>query len=290
VGEGVASPWPDFIEAGKFKSKKGSNNTIYVSSGGAPRPPSPGPAPPGPSPGPSPGPAPPSPQPPAPAPQPSGPDPEASTWLQVHNYFRCIHNTGPIEWDKDVAAGSAEWAQRGQMSHAKCYKIPPPRGPAGENLAAGQRDIEAAVTAWYDESPERGPRCGGHCTALLWKNSKALGCSKKNTWNGNRPMYVCRYAKSAANFNKNDNSVGMPDYSREEECHRQFPVSTRWKGGGPGGSGTLEGSKDIDMSDGKGEAVTDNEPMHEEDSSIPEPPNEEPADAAPVDTAATEAH
>jgi len=289
VGEGAASPWPDFTEAGKFKSKKGSDYTIYVSSGEPPRPPSPGPAPPGPSPGPSPGPAPPSPGPPPPAPQPSGPDPEASAWLQIHNYFRCIHNTQPIEWDKDVAEGSAEWAQRGQMSHSKSYKIPAPRGPSGENLAAGQKDIEAAVTAWYDESPERGPSCGGHCTALLWKKSKGLGCSKKNTWNGNRPMYVCRYAKSAANYNKNANSVNMPDYSREEQCYGQFPVGTRWKGGGGRGSGTLEGSNDTDLSDGKGEAVTDDEPAHEEDPSNPEPAEKEPADAAPVDAATTEA-
>merc|ERR1719247_1397758 len=301
VGDESASPWPDFTKAGEFKGKKGTPYTVYVSSGDAPRPPSPGPAPPGPSPpgpspGPSPGPAPPSPQPPQPPPPPSppqpvGPDADASTWLQIHNYFRCIHNTPPIEWDKDVAEGSAEWAQRGQMSHAKCYKIPAPRGPSGENLAAGQADIEAAVTAWYDENPERGPRCGGHCTALLWKKSKALGCAKKNTWKGSRPMYVCRYAKTAANFGSKASAVNMPDYSREEQCYAQFPVGRRWKKGGPpapgpaprpggsgqpggrpggsgrpsgrpggsgrpsgrpSGSGTLEGSED-DLSDGEGE-------------------------------------
>jgi hypothetical protein len=126
----------------------------------------------------------------------------------------------------------------------------------------------AAVTAWYDESPERGPGCGGHCTALLWKKSKALGCAKKNTWNGNRPMYVCRYAKSAANFGSKSDGVNMPDYSREESCYSQFPVSKRWKGGGggsgePGGSGTMEemqasvdrNNNDPTMTDGQGPAA-----------------------------------
>jgi hypothetical protein len=216
----------------------------------------------GPSPGPSPGPAPTPPSPPpAPTPSPdSFNDPDAPEWLKIHNYFRCIHNTDPIEWDNDVASGSATWAQRGQMSHAKCYKIPAPKGPSGENLAAGQRDIMAAITAWYDESPERGPRCGGHCTALLWKKSKALGCAKKNTWNGNRPMYVCRYAHSAANFGSKSEGVNMPDYSREESCYSQYPVSKRWKGGGPGGSSSMDDLQASgDNTDGQGPAETGEE-------------------------------
>jgi hypothetical protein len=189
----------------------------------------------------------------------------------IHNYFRCIHNTDPIGWDKDVAAGSMEWAAQGQMSHSKCYKIPAPRGPSGENLAAGQKDITAAVTAWYDESPERGPRCGGHCTALLWHKSAALGCGRKNTWNGNRPLYVCRYAKSAANFGPKSDGVRMPDYSREPECYKKFPVSRRWTKGSaaaPGGSGAqaVANSKDPTMTDGAGEAA------------IGEPAEEEPAE------------
>jgi cathepsin B len=207
----------------------------------------------GPSPGPSPGPAPP---PPAPTPPPPAyDDPDAPAWLLVHNYFRCIHDTDPIEWDKDVASGSATWAQRGQMSHAKCYSIPAPKGPSGENLAAGQKDINAAVFAWYDESPERGPGCGGHCTALLWKKSKALGCARKNTWNGNRPMYVCRYAQSAANFGSKSDGVNMPDYTKEPECYNKFPVSKRWKAGEPSGSGSMNSA---DNTDGKGPATIGN--------------------------------
>merc|ERR1719231_1563701 len=102
-----------------------------------------------------------------------------------------------------------------------------------------------AVYTWYDESPERGPRCGGHCTAMLWKKSKALGCSRKNTWNGNRPLYVCRYAKSAANFGSKAAGVSMPDYSREPGCYNKYPVSKRWtKGGGGGGNDKPGGSGD----------------------------------------------
>jgi len=242
------SPWPDFFPAGNFTDPSGTVYQIFVSTGGylppppPPPPPAPGPAPGPPAPGPpAPGPAPPPPPPPAPTPPPPEyDDPDAPEWLKIHNYFRCIHNTGPIDWDKDVAAGAATWADRGQMSHAKCYKIPAPRGPSGENLGMGYDSIMKVVTAWYDESPERGPSCGGHCTALLWKKSKALGCSKKNTARGGRPFYVCRYAQSAANFGSKREGVNMPDYSREPQCYGKFPVSKRWKGGGHDGSGSLE--------------------------------------------------
>jgi uncharacterized protein YkwD len=169
--------------------------------------------------------------PPATTAPPGSSDPDAAVWLSQHNYFRCIHNTPEISWDEDVAAGSATWAQKGQMKHAKCYSIPAPRGPSGENLAAGQSDIAGAVTAWYDESPEKGPECGGHCTALLWKKSTALGCSRKNTWNGNRPMYVCRYAKTAANFGSMSEGVNMPDYTKEEACYKKYNPPRRWTAG-----------------------------------------------------------
>jgi len=171
---------------------------------------------------------------------PTGPanDPQAATWLLSHNYFRCIHNTPPIAWDNDVAAGAATWAEKGQMVHSNSYSIPAPQGPAGENLAAGYNDIATAVRGWYDESPEKGPGCGGHCTAVLWKKSTALGCSKKNTWNGNRPLYVCRYAKSAANFGSKADGVNAQDMSKEPDCYKKYPVDKRWTGSSSGGGGS----------------------------------------------------
>jgi len=101
----------------------------------------------------------------------------------------------------------------------------------------------------------------GHCTAMLWKKSKALGCSKKNTWNGGRPLYVCRYAQSAANFGSKSEGVNMPEYSREPDCYKKYPISKRWENGQkPSGSGTLSS----DFSDGEGEP-TKGEPVEEEE-------------------------
>jgi hypothetical protein len=65
-------------------------------------------------------------------------------------------------------------------------------------------------------------------------------------------MYVCRYAQSAANFGSKSEGVNMPDYSREPDCYKKYPVSKRWQGGN-GGSGTLESGG---QSDGAGPATT----------------------------------
>jgi len=95
-------------------------------------------------------------------------------------------------------------------------------------------------------------------------------------------MYVCRYAKSAANFGSKSEGVNMPDYSREPQCYAKFPVGKRWKGGGgrPGGSGSLEQADDTD---GQGEAVTNDEPAEEVDPDEPQSAEQDPSDGAPVD-------
>jgi len=215
---------------------------------------SPPPSPPSPPP-----PAPPSPPPLAPPSPPSngiasgetgsegtpGKEPETipDRFLNCHNYWRCIHDAPPIKWDKDVAQGSQEWANRGQMSHSDCYKIPPPQGPAGENLASGSSmSPEQACEMWHDENPDSGPNCGGHCTAMLWKSAYKLGCGVKGG------LVVCRYGgKSLRDGTPNfggrseyKQNVGYPDNSKDAECKKKWPVSTKGStnpGGGGGGGG-----------------------------------------------------
>merc|ERR1719235_788185 len=55
----------------------------------------------------------------------------------------------------------------------------------------------------------------------------------QNTWRG-RPMYVCRYARSAANFGSKDSAVGAQDLSKEGCCYKKFPISRRWQGASGG--------------------------------------------------------
>merc|ERR1719421_1229476 len=170
-------------------------------------------------------------------------------FVAAHNYWRCIHDAPPIKWDKDFAEGAQKWADRGQMSHAQCYKIPPPQGPAGENLAMGSSMTpEQAASKWHDESPEQGPRCGGHCTAMLWKSATKLGCGM-----GPRNLVVCRYGgrslrDGTPNFGGRgayEANVGFPDNSKKDACKKKFPQSEAAAepsgGGGSGGSGRPSG-------------------------------------------------
>jgi len=125
------------------------------------------------------------------------------------------------------------------MSHSDCYKIPAPQGPAGENLASGSSmSPEQACKMWHDENPDSGPNCGGHCTAMLWKSAYKLGCGVKGG------LVVCRYGgKSLRDGTPNfggrseyKQNVGYPDNSKDAECKKKWPVSTKGSTN-PGGSG-----------------------------------------------------
>jgi hypothetical protein len=110
----------------------------------------------------------------------------------------CRHAAPPLLWDCDVAASAQAWADLGKFDHSQSYIIPPPAGPAGENLAMGQATGTAATDAWYSEvgnwmfDPGDGTQSKGttgHFTAMIWKGAKKLGC-------GHYPsskIWVCRY-------------------------------------------------------------------------------------------------
>jgi len=178
-------------------------------------------------------------------------------WANAHNYWRCIHNTGPVTWDPEIAKGAQEWANRGLREHAQTYKLKPPQGPTGENIANGAGvGPEIASAMWHDEVPENGPRCGGHCTAMLWKSANRLGCGL-NTEGGGRNNVVCRYGGGqplnltlAANFgglSAAQANVKFPDMSREPECLKKWPPgegekhSPKLKSDGMGGGGMRGG-------------------------------------------------
>ena len=74
---------------------------------------------------------------------------DAERWVAAHNKYRCMHRAPLVKWSDAVAASAQEWADRGQFGHSSSYRIPPPAGPAGENLAMGQSTLETAVSDWY---------------------------------------------------------------------------------------------------------------------------------------------
>ena len=84
------------------------------------------------------------------------------------------------------------------FEHSDCYNIPPPAGPAGENLAMGYGGGTQATDGWYREvanwafSPGDGTGNSGttgHFSAMIWKGVKKLGCGLY----ASSKIWVCRY-------------------------------------------------------------------------------------------------
>jgi len=123
-------------------------------------------------------------------------------WLREHNIYRCMHQAPAVEWDDAVYQNAQTYVDKlMHMTHSKSYDIPPPAGPAGENLAMGRHSINRVVADWYNEerccnslpgcdSVRHGSGCGStmHFTALVWKAVKKIGCAKNQ-----RNIYICRY-------------------------------------------------------------------------------------------------
>lgn len=132
-----------------------------------------------------------------------GPTPEE--WVKWHNIYRCMHGAPAVTWNKAVAKSAHDYTWRlTQMKHSKSYDVPPPAGPAGENIywTSGSATAEAAVEAWYSEvnncipSPTKfTDGCGkgngvtGHFTAMIWNTVKEIGCSL----NSGGKIALCRY-------------------------------------------------------------------------------------------------
>jgi len=172
---------------------------------------------------------------------------KVAEWLRSTNIFRCMHGVPPVSWSKAVAASAQAWANRGLFRHARSYKIPPPAGPAGENLAVGHPTPSHANQGWYDEVRDcfRFPGCKGdhgnrgkdgnaigHFTAMIWKGVKTIGCGqslvKSGRWKG-RMLTVCRYRAGSRLSCNTPNMRGcyrknVPKPIRSmKQCIKMFP-------------------------------------------------------------------
>lgn len=140
--------------------------------------------------------------------------------MKALNALRCRHGVPNVKWNDAVAKSAQAWAAKGVFKHSKSYNIPPPAGPAGENLAIGQDSLEAATQAWYGEIKDCGPMPGcvkgktgvvGHFTSMIWKGVKEIGCGiGKSNWRGRTvPLYVCRY-KAGDRLSRSTPNMQMP--------------------------------------------------------------------------------
>merc|ERR1719161_2336032 len=137
-----------------------------------------------------------------------------------------------------------------QMKHSNSYGVPPPAGPAGENLAWGSYLLsgEEATQMWYDEVNNCGnfPGCKsgsrgvtGHFTALIWDGVKEIGCHANH-----HGLRACQYrggdSKDCTTPNMGGHyttNVFKPVFS-ESECRKRVEECKKSSGGGEsGGSG-----------------------------------------------------
>merc|ERR1719440_1706273 len=116
----------------------------------------------------------------------------AQEWLDAHNIRRCMHDIPSLSWSSVMYDHVKEtFKDQNYMAHSPSYNVPPPAGPAGENLAFGSYVLspEESTQMWYSEIDACGPFPGckivpvdpnqgtiGHFTALIWDGAKKIGC------------------------------------------------------------------------------------------------------------------
>jgi len=131
---------------------------------------------------------------------------EQQEFVDAINKFRCMHGAGNVEWDDDVAESAQSYVgPLTEMKHSDCYNVPPPAGPAGENIywsSATSFTPEKVSEEWYSEvnncnpSPEAfsdgcqsGSGTTGHFTAMIWKGVTKIGCG----WSNDGHIALCRF-------------------------------------------------------------------------------------------------
>jgi hypothetical protein len=138
-------------------------------------------------------------------------------WVASHNIFRCMHDVPAVVWGEEVYQDcKGTFENQAEMEHSDCYGVPPPAGPAGENLFSASyagTPLESAQ-AWYSEVADCGafPGCSsgatgtvGHFTAMIWNGVREIGCFA-NTYN----LAACRYK------GEDFKSCNTPNYGGQE--------------------------------------------------------------------------
>lgn len=111
--------------------------------------------------------------------------------LNMHNYYRDLHGSPPMECDHELAISAQEWtdqqAAKGYMHHSKWTdKFTESiswKGWGWEGMDEMEGAIAGAVRSWYSEikngyNYQTGQGTGviGHFQAVVWAGETKLGC------------------------------------------------------------------------------------------------------------------
>jgi len=129
--------------------------------------------------------------------------------LAGHNAVRARVGLSPLVWSNALAAVAQSWADsllaRGRFTHQR-------KSPYGENLfeiRGGEMAPAAVVNEWAAEAAHydyRRNRCRGecgHCTQMVWRGTREVGCGLAR--GKGREIWVCEY-------NPPGNFVGQRPY------------------------------------------------------------------------------
>lgn len=123
--------------------------------------------------------------------------------LDLHNAFRCMHNTPYLAWDAELARSAKAVADKGiyQLSSTRQRYL---RGRVlGESMCKGPK-YELTVRNWYKQK--------GSTTyaQLLWAATKRVGCAHANG------LLVCRYSVKGNTAGQYTKQVRPLDPTRSE--------------------------------------------------------------------------
>lgn len=122
---------------------------------------------------------------------------DSAKWLAAHNKARAQYGAPALTWSTTLESFAQQFTQACVFEHTKNNKY-------GENLAAGQQDIESVVNDWVSGPNEKdvynpASPVYSHFTQVVWSASTELGCAVKSCQNvaglpqSPAPLYVCEY-------------------------------------------------------------------------------------------------
>jgi len=141
--------------------------------------------------------------------------------LGLHNKMRCTVGAEKLKWNQNLANQAQNHANKCVFSHSNSYSA---GIRAGENLATGT-DIGMAAWMWYTEYTQQNPATGGsktgHFTAMVWKQTKELGCGICRNGKG---VIVCHYANSAPNM-MGQYGANVPRFDGNKDDYKKCKLS-----------------------------------------------------------------
>jgi len=135
---------------------------------------------------------------------------ERKEFVSRTNMYRCMHGSPALKWNQKLYLNTEEtFGKATAMEHSASYDLTDEQGgPAGENLFGGSVGggwtPTQMVDLWYNEvadciwwpqaqdlacSKGKGNKVVGHFTALIWKGTTVIACTKSE----NGAIGVCRY-------------------------------------------------------------------------------------------------